>query len=135
MLSGARFPEDSTQAVFWRRHMNSLKLLAATAAFEILATPAMGQSTNTMDGMRSGSMMNGSMEKPMMDKGMMDKGMMDKGMMHEDMGSKSHMMSMHHAGMSKKTMAMCHKMSHSQMMKSRKCSGMMKHGKTMKHAM
>ena len=108
--------------------MNSIKLLAAIAALGLVATPAMSQSTNTM-GNTMGSMSSGSMGK-----GSMDKGMMDKGMMHKDMGSKSHMM-MNHAGMSKKTIAMCHKMSHSRMMKSRKCSGMMKHGKMMKHAM
>lgn len=95
--------------------MNSIKLLAAIAALGLVATPAMSQSTNTMGGMSSGSM--------------------DKGMMHKDMGSKSHMMPMNHAGMSKKTITMCHKMSHSQMMKSRTCSKMMKHGKMMKHAM
>ena len=104
--------------------MNSIRLLAAIAALGLVATPAMSQSTNTM-GNSMGGMSSGSMGKGSMDKGMMDK----------DMGSKSHMMPMHHAGMSKKTMAMCHKMSHSKMMKSRKCSGMMKHGKMMKHAM
>ena len=109
--------------------MNSIKLLAAVAALGLFATPAMAQTTNTM-GISMGGMSSGSMEKGSMDKGMMDKGMMDK-----DMGSKSHMMPMHHAGMSKKTMAVCHKMSHSKMMKSRKCSGMMKHGEMMKHAM
>ena len=103
--------------------MNSIKLLAAIAALGLVATPAMSQSTNTM-GNSMGGMSGGSMGK----------GSMDKGMMHKDMGSKSHMM-MNHAGMSKKTIAMCHKMSHSRMMKSRKCSGMMKHGKMMKHAM
>ena len=105
--------------------MNSIKLLAAIAAFGILATPAIGQSTNTMGGMSNGSMMSGSMDKPMM----------DKGMMHKHMSSKSHMMPMNHMGMSKKTIAACHKMSHSRMMKSRQCRGMMKHGKMMKHAM
>ncbi|MDP9086355.1 MAG: hypothetical protein M3N02_06280 [Pseudomonadota bacterium] len=105
--------------------MNSIKLLAAVAALGLFATPALAQSTNTMGGMSSGSM----------GKGSMDKGMMDKSMMHKDMGSKSHMMPMNHAGMSKKTIAMCHKMSHSHMMKSRTCSEMMKHGKMMKHAM
>ena len=100
--------------------MNSIKLLAAIAAFGMVATPAFAQSTNTMGGMSNGSMMNGSMEKPMM---------------HKDMGSKSHMMTMNHAGMSKKTIAMCHKMSHSRMMKSHQCRGMMKHGRMMKHAM
>jgi len=103
--------------------MNSIKLLAAIAALGLVATPAMSQSTNTMGNSMSG-MSGGSMGKGMMDKGMMDKGM----------GSKSHMM-MNHTGMSKKTIAMCHKMSHSQMMKSRTCSKMMKHGKMMKHAM
>ena len=109
--------------------MNSIKLLAAIAALGLVATPAMSQSTNTtgnsMGGMSSGSM----------DKGMMDKGMMNKGMMNKGMGSKSHMMPMNHMGMSKKTIAMCHKMSHSRMAKSQKCRGMMKHGKMMKHAM
>jgi len=105
--------------------MISLKLFAALAAIGILATPAMAQSTNTMGGMGSGSMMNGSMDKPMM----------DKGMMHKTMTSKSHMMPMNHAGMSKKTIAMCHKMSHARMAKSHQCRGMMKHGKMMKHAM
>lgn len=99
--------------------MNSIKLLAAVAALGLFATPAMAQTTNTM-----GNSMGG-----------MSSGSMDKGMMHKDMGSKSHMMPMNHAGMSKNTIAMCHKMSHSQMMKSRKCSAMMKHGKMMKHAM
>ena len=108
--------------------MNSIKLLAAIAALGLVATPAMSQSTNTMANSMSG-MSGGSMGK-----GSMDKGMMDKGMMHKDMGSKSHMM-MNHAGMSKKTIAMCHKMSHARMMKSRTCSKMMKHGKMMKHAM
>ena len=108
--------------------MNSIKLLAAIAALGLVATPAMSQSTNTM----SNSM--GGMSSGSMGKGMMDKGMMDKGMMHKDMGSKSHMM-MNHAGMSKKTIAMCHKMSHSRMMTSHQCRGMMKHGKMMKHAM
>ena len=104
--------------------MNSIKLLAAIAALGLVATPAMSQSTNTM-----GNSMGG------MSSGSMDKGMMDKGMMHKDMSSKSHMMPMNHAGMSKKTIAMCHKMSHSRMMKSHQCRGMMKHGKMMKHAM
>ncbi len=99
--------------------MNSIKLLAAIAAMGLIATPAMSQSTNTMSNSMGG----------------MSGGSMDKGMMHKDMGSKSHMMPMNHAGMSKKTIAMCHKMSHSQMMKSRTCSKMMKHGKMMKHAM
>ena len=104
--------------------MNSIKLLAAIAALGLVATPAMSQSTNTMsNGM--GGMSSGSMGKGMMDKGMMDKGM----------GSKSHMMPMNHMGMSKKTIAMCHKMSHARMMKSHQCRGMMKHGKMMKHAM
>ena len=109
--------------------MNSIKLLAAIAALGLVATPAMSQSTNTM-GNSMGGTSSGSM-----DKGMMGKGMMDKGMMHKDMSSKSHMMPMNHAGMSKKTIAMCHKMSHSRMMKSHQCRGMMKHGKMMKHAM
>ena len=109
--------------------MNSIKLLAAIAALGLVATPAMSQSTNTM-GNSMGGMTSGSMGK-----GSMDKGMMDKGMMHKNMTSKSHMMPMNHAGMSKKTIAMCHKMSHSRMMKSRTCSKMMKHGKMMKHAM
>ena len=104
--------------------MNSIKLLAAIAALGLVATPAMSQSTNTM-GNSMGGMSGGSM----------DKGMMDKGMMHKDMSSKSHMMPMNHAGMSKKTIAMCHKMAHSQMMKSRTCSKMMKLGKMIKHAM
>ena len=99
--------------------MNSIKFLAAIAALGLVATPAMSQSTNTM-----GNSMGG-----------MNSGSMDKGMMHKDMGSKSHSMPMNHKGMSKKTIAMCHKMSHSQMMKSRTCSKMMKHGKMMKHAM
>ena len=109
--------------------MNSIKLLAAIAALGLVATPAMSQSTNTM-GNSMGGMSSGSM-----DKGMMDKGMMNKGMMNKGMGSKSHMMPMNHAGMSKKTIAMCHKMSHSRMAKSHQCRGMMKHGKMMKHAM
>ena len=109
--------------------MNSIKLLAAIAALGLVATPAMSQSTNTT-GNSMGGMSSGSMGKGMMDKGMMDKGMMDKGM-----GSKSHMMPMNHMGMSKKTIAMCHKMSHARMMKSHQCRGMMKHGKMMKHAM
>ena len=99
--------------------MNSIKLLAAIAALGLVATPAMSQSTNTM-GNSMGGMSGGSM----------DKGMMDKGM-----GSKSHMMTMNHMSMSKKTIAMCHKMSHTRMMKSHQCRGMMKHGKMMKHAM
>jgi hypothetical protein len=110
--------------------MISLKFIAALAAFGILATPAMAQSTNTMGGMSSGSMMNGSMDKPMM-----NKGMMHKDMMHKDMDGKTHMMSMNHMKMSKKTMSMCHKMSHDRMMKNHHCHGMMKHGKMMKHAM
>ena len=109
--------------------MNSIKLLAAIAALGLVATPAMSQSTNTM----SNSM--GGMSSGSMDKGMMDKGMMNKGMMNKGMGSKSHMMPMNHMGMSKKTIAMCHKMSHSRMAKSHQCRGMMKHGKMMKHAM
>ena len=104
--------------------MNSIKLLAAIAALGLVATPAMSQSTNTM-----GNSMGG------MSSGSMDKGMMDKGMMNKGMGSKSHMVPMNHAGMSKKTIAMCHKMSHSRMAKSHQCRGMMKHGKMMKHAM
>ena len=104
--------------------MNSIKLLAAIAALGLVATPAMSQSTNTM-GNSMGGMSGGSM-----DKGMMEKGMMDKGM-----GSKSHMMTMNHMSMSKKTIAMCHKMSHSRMAKSHQCRGMMKHGKMMNHAM
>ncbi len=104
--------------------MNSIKLLAAIAALGLVATPAMSQSTNTM-----GNSMGG------MSSGSMDKGMMDKGMMNKGMGSKSHMMPMNHMGMSKKTIAMCHKMSHSRMAKSHQCRGMMKHGKMMKHAM
>jgi hypothetical protein len=119
--------------------MNSIKLLAAIAALGLVATPAMSQSTNTMSNsmgsMSSGSMGKGSMGKGSMGKGSMDKGMMDKGMMHKDMSSKSHMMPMNHAGMSKKTIAMCHKMSHARMMKSHQCRGLMKHGKMMKHAM
>ena len=99
--------------------MNSIKLLAAIAALGLVATPAMSQSTNTM-GNSMGGMSSGSMGKGMMDKGM---------------GSKSHMMPMNHMGMSKKTIAMCHKMSHARMMKSHQCRGMMKHGKMMKHAM
>ena len=114
--------------------MNSIKLLAAIAALGLVATPAMSQSTNTMSN-SMGSMSSGSMGKGSMGKGSMDKGMMDKGMMHKDMSSKSHMMPMNHAGMSKKTIAMCHKMSHARMMKSHQCRGMMKHGKMMKHAM
>ena len=104
--------------------MNSIKLLAAIAALGLVATPAMSQSTNTMSN-SMGGMSNGSMGKGSMDKGMMNKGM----------GSKSHMMPMNHTGMSKKTIAMCHKMSHARMMKSHQCRGMMKHGKMMKHAM
>ena len=104
--------------------MNNIKLLAAIAALGLVATPAMSQSTNTM-----GNSMGG------MNSGSMDKGMMDKGMMNKGMGSKSHMVPMNHAGMSKKTIAMCHKMSHSRMAKSHQCRGMMKHGKMMKHAM
>ena len=104
--------------------MNSIKLLAAIAALGLVATPAMSQSTNTM-----GNSMGG------MSSGSMGKGSMDKGMMNKGMGSKSHMMPMNHAGMSKKTIAACHKMSHSRMMKSHQCRGMMKHGKTMKRAM
>lgn len=104
--------------------MDRIKLLAAIAAFGIFATPAMSQSTNTMGnsmgGMGSGSMMNGSM---------------DKGSMDKSMSSKTHSMPMNHKGMSKKTIAACHKMSHARMMKSRQCRGMMKHGKMMKHAM
>ena len=96
--------------------MNSIKILAAVAAFGLFATPAMAQMTNTM-----GNSMGG------MSSGSMDKGMMDKGMTNKDMGSKSHMMPMNHAGMSKKTMARCHKMSHARMMKSHQCRGMMKH--------
>ena len=100
--------------------MNIIKLIAAVAALGFFATPALAQTTNTM-----GNSMGG-----------MTSGSMDKGMMHKNMTSKSHMMPMNHAGMSKKTIAMCHKMSHSQMMKSRTCSKMMmKHGKMMKHAM
>ena len=109
--------------------MTSLKLLAAVAVFGILATPALGQTTNTMGNSMSG-MSSGSM-----DKGMINKGMMGKEMMHENTGSKSHMMPMNHKGMSKKIIAMCHKMSHARMMKSHQCRGMMKHGKIMKHAM
>jgi hypothetical protein len=115
--SSARFSKDEKTRT-QEMNMNSIKLLAAIAALGLVATPAMSQ-TNTMGSMTSGPM---------------DKGMMDKGMMHKDMGSKSHMM-MNHAGMSKKTIAMCHKMSHARMMKSRTCSRMMKHGKMMKHAM
>ena len=105
--------------------MNSIKLLAVLAAFGILATPALAQSTNSMGNsmgsMGSGSMMKGSMDKPMMDKGM---------------SSKRHMMPMHHMAMSKKTMARCHKMSHSGMTHNHKCRAMMmKHGKMMKHDM
>ena len=96
--------------------MNSIKLLAAIAALGLVVTPAMSQSTNTM-GNSMGGVSGGSMDKRMMDKGMMNKGM----------GSKSHMMPMNHMSMSKKTIAMCHKMSHSRMMKSRTCSKMMKH--------
>ena len=103
--------------------MISIKLLAAIAALGLVATPAMSQSTNTMSNSMGG-----------MSSGSMDKGMMDKGMMHKDMGSKSHMM-MNHAGMSKKSIAACHKMSHARMMKSHQCRGMMKHSKMMKHAM
>ena len=98
--------------------MNSIKLLAAIAALGLVATPAMSQSTNTMSNSMGG----------------MSSGSMDKGMMHKEMGSKSHMM-MNHAGMSKKTIAACHKMSHARMMKSHQCRGMMKHSKMMKHAM
>lgn len=105
--------------------MNSIKLFAAIAAFGIVATPALAQSANTMGGMNNGSMMNGAMDKPTM----------DKGMLHKDMSGKSHMMPMNHMGMSKKTMAACHRMSHARMMKSHQCRGMMKHGKMMKHAM
>ena len=111
--------------------MNSTKLLAAIAALGLVATPAFAQTTNTMS--NSMGAMNG-MSSDSMGKDSMDKGMMAKGMMHKDMGSKSHMM-MNHAGMSKKTIAMCHKMSHSRMMKSRTCSRMMRHGKMMNHAM
>jgi len=99
--------------------MNGIKLLAAVTAFGLFATPTTAQTTNTM-GNSMGNMGSGSM----------DKGMMDKGM-----SSKMHMMPMNHMGMSKKTIAMCHKMSHSRMMKSHQCRGMMKHGKMMKHAM
>ena len=98
--------------------MISIKLLATIAALGLVATPAMSQSTNTMSNSMGG----------------MSSGSMDKGMMHKDMGSKSHMM-MNHTGMSKKSIAMCHKMSHARMMKSHQCRGMMKHGKMMKHAM
>lgn len=95
--------------------MNSIKLIAAVAAFGIFATPAMAQSTNTMGQTMNGSMMNGSMEK--------------------SMSGKARAMPMNHKGMSKKTIAACHKMSHARMMKARQCRGMMKHDKPMKHAM
>ena len=99
--------------------MNSIKLVAAVAALGLFATPAMAQTTNNM-GNGMGGMSSGSMEK---------------GMMHKNMDSKAHSMPMKHMGMSKKTMAACHKMSHARMMKSHQCRGMMKHGKMMKHAM
>lgn len=95
--------------------MNSIKLIAAVAVLGLFATPAMAQTTNTMNHTMNGSMMNGSMEK--------------------GMSGKAHSMPMNHKGISKKTIAACHKMSHDRMMKARQCRGMMKHGKTMKHAM
>ena len=95
--------------------MNSIKLIAAVAVLGIFATPAMGQTTNNTNHTMNGSMMNGSMEK--------------------GMSGKAHAMPMNHKGMSKKTIAACHKMSHDRMMKARQCRGMMKHDKTMKHAM
>ena len=49
--------------------MNSIKILAAVAAFGLFATPAMAQMTNTM-GNSMGGMSSGSMDKGMMDKGM-----------------------------------------------------------------
>lgn len=99
--------------------MNSLKLLAAVAALGIVATPAVAQSTNTMSNSMGG----------------MDNGSMMKGSMDKNMSGKAQMMPMNHKGMSKKTIAACHKMSHARMMKSHMCRGMMKHGKMMKHAM
>lgn len=89
--------------------MKSIKLLAAVAAFGLVATPAMAQMTSTMgnsiSAKGSASMMKGPMDKPLMDRGMMDKGISSKG----------HMMPMQHVAMSKKTMARCHTMSHSRM--------------------
>ncbi len=42
---------------------------------------------------------------------------------------------MNHMGMSKKSMARCHKMRHHRMMHDHLCRAMMKHGKMMKHDM
>ena len=100
--------------------MNNFKLIAAVAAFGVFATPAIAQTTNTMNHTTNGSMMQGSRDKDMSGKGM---------------SGKAHSMPMNHKGMSKKTIAACHKMSHDRMMKARQCRGMMKHDKTMKHAM
>ena len=65
-----------------------------------------------------------------MGSGSMMKGSMDKGTMHKSTTSNMHMMSMNHMGMSKKTIAACHKISHARMMKSHECRGMKKHGKS-----
>ena len=99
--------------------MITIKLLAAIAALGLVATPSAAQMTNSM-GNSMGNMGDGSMMKGSMDK---------------NMSGKAQMMPMNHKGMSKKTIAACHKMSHARMMKSHMCRGMMKHGKMMKHAM
>ena len=101
--------------------MNSFKLMAAVAAFGIFVPPAMAQTTNTM-----GNSMGG------MGSGSMTRGSMDKGMMPETMTSQTQM---NHLGMSKRNIAICHKMSHAGMMKSHQCRGMIKHGNMMKHGL
>jgi len=103
--------------------MRTLKLIAGLALIGALASPAGAQMANSM-GNSKGSMGNmGNMGSAPMAKGSMSDGMTSahqKMPMHPKMGAK---------------MAMCHRMSHHQMMHNRKCAMMMKHHRMTKRDM
>ena len=116
--------------------MKALNLLAALAVIGTLGSPAAAQMQNNM-----GSMGNAPMDKGAMhDRSMGNMGHDESGKrsMHDRMNSDHRMMGMHHQMHSK--MAMCHGMSHHQMMHNRRCGMMMMHhhhhhGMMMKHHM
>ncbi|GAC1574828.1 MAG: hypothetical protein NVS3B5_05370 [Sphingomicrobium sp.] len=117
--------------------MKAFNLMVALALIGTLGSPAAAQMANSM-GNSMGNMGTAPMPKgtmPDRSMGKMGSGTMDKGAMHKGMGSEHRMKSMHHKMSSK--MAMCHGMSHHQMMHSRKCAMMMKHHHhgMMKHGM
>jgi|GEM_PF-2508961 len=115
-----RFSEKTRTRNNGKFAMRTLKLIAGLALIGALASPAGAQMANSM-GNSKGSM--GNMGSAPMAKGSMSDGMSSehqKMPMHPKMGAK---------------MAMCHRMSHHQMMHNRKCAMMMKHHRMTKHDM